>query len=330
VSIPTIVETAGRARRSASSPARSTTDALTPDPAPRRALRLPQVPVAVLVPACTLALAALAVAACVTTSSLWPAVLLPLVGVALGGAALPRAGALASAVALAAGVVAAVALLGPDAGPLAVTALLASATVGAATAVAWSAQRREADAALVASRQVAQAVSVIDEATGCVNPHGLDLIARHVLGLVRRHSWAMHASMVRVGDLDVVEDLGGSEAVDRVTGLLADALRASTRGADVVCRWAPDVFLVVGPGTGMPPVELERRLRARVLGESGLPAARWACPVTVGSSLLEPWDTGGLDVLLSRAEEDLGLRRALREPSTAAPERAGSRSPLTP
>jgi len=300
-----------------------------PDPEPRSP-RLPAVPLAVVAPLCALVIAALTAGASAATGSLWPAVLLPVVATALGGAPLPRAAALSAAAVLLAGVVTSLAVVAPGEDLLAVSALLGATALSTVTALAWSAQRRESAEALAASHQVVEAVAVIDEVTGCVNPHGLDLIVRHVLGLVRRHSWAMHASMVRVGDMAVVDDLGGTEAVDRVVGLVADALRASTRGADVVCRWAPDVFLVVGPGTGMAPVELERRLRARVLGESALPAARWACPVTVGSALLEPWDTGGLEVLLERAEEDLGLRRALREPSAAAPERPSTRSPLAP
>ena len=37
--------------------------------------------------------------------------------------------------------------------------------------------------------------------------------------------------------------------------------------------------------------------------------------MVVGVGQLQPWDSGGIPEIVARADEDLGLRRALRAPS---------------
>lgn len=261
-------------------------------------------------------------AVCAATGSPWPAAVLPVLGGALAVVPLSGAATAVAAAPLAAATIA-VALAAVGRGDLESAAGLGVAlVVGALVALAVVVTRRRAAGELEAALQLADAVSVVDESTGCYNANGLDLLARHVLGAARRTSGAMHASLVQLGDLEPVRELGGPEAVAEVVGGVADALRSSTRGADVVGRWADDLFVVLGPGTGTTPAELERRLRVRLLGSPDAPLVRWACSLTVGSGLLEPWDSGGLAELVSRAEQDLALRRALRAPSAVEPVRS--------
>ena len=265
--------------------------------------------------------------ACSATSSPWPAVLLPAAATALAALPLSSLVLVCSVVPLLTAAVAAAAVSG-DA--VAVVVTTAATLVAALSTAVWHRQRRLAEERVASARQLAAAVSVVDEVTGCYNAGGLDLLARHVLGAVRRSSGAMHASLVEVGDLAAVAAAGGEDAVTEVVCAVADALRGSTRGADVVGRWSPDVFVVLGPGTGTTPAEMERRLRARILGREDGSAARWACPLTVGSALLEPWDAGGLAELVARAEQDLALRRALRAPSAVEPQHAAPGGPGRP
>ncbi len=258
---------------------------------------------------------------CAATGSAWPAAALPVAGGALAAMPLGVAVTVVGAVPLAAAA-AAVALTALARGDLESAAGIgAVALLGLVAGALVVVQRRRAAAELEAALQLADAVSVVDETTGCYNANGLDLLARHVLGSARRTSGAMHASLVQLGDLEPVSELGGPQAVAEVVGGVADALRGSTRGADIVGRWADDLFVVLGPGTGTTPAELERRLRVRLLGTPDAPLVRWACSLTVGSGILEPWDSGGLAELVSRAEQDLALRRALRAPSAAEPVR---------
>jgi len=86
----------------------------------------------------------------------------------------------------------------------------------------------------------------------------------------------------------------------------------------VVARWSADEFVVLGPGTGTSPLEMERRVRKRLAAACPVPADVWSPRVSVGSSTLVPWDDGDLEDLTRRADEDMHLRRALRRRSRAA------------
>jgi diguanylate cyclase (GGDEF)-like protein len=177
---------------------------------------------------------------------------------------------------------------------------------------------RLARRALEAERHAA-AVTVRDDLTGCVNSQGLVLCADQVLQSARRRGDCAHVLLVEVACLDDVRGRSGDHAADEVLAAVADALHSSTRGTDVVARWRPDVFAVLGPGGGTAPAELERRVRVHLLECPPVPAGGWPCSVTAGSGVLQPWDSGSLSELLTRAEEDLLLRRALRAPSAPEP-----------
>jgi diguanylate cyclase (GGDEF)-like protein len=193
--------------------------------------------------------------------------------------------------------------------------LVASATVG----LLWRADvGRLQDRRLDAERRAA-ALSVRDDLTGCTNAHGLQMFGEQVMAAVRRRGDSAHAVLVEVAGLAHVRARCGPTAAEEVLAAVADALRSSTRGTDVVARLGEDVFAVVGPGSGTVPAELERRVRVHLLDAPPVHPADWPCRVTAGSAVLEPWDAGPLSDLLRRAEEDLSLRRALRAPSAPEP-----------
>jgi len=89
-----------------------------------------------------------------------------------------------------------------------------------------------------------------------------------------------------------------------------------------VARWSGDQFCVVGPGPGMAPVELERRVQMRVAEHSPVPAEVWTPKVSAGGAMLAPWDSGSLDTLLGKADQEIYLRRAVRRESTQRSEAA--------
>ena len=70
-----------------------------------------------------------------------------------------------------------------------------------------------------------------------------------------------HCIFVDIDGLKQVNDALGHAVGDEVIVAVAEALRAATRATDVVARWGGDEFCVVGPGPGMAPLELERRVR---------------------------------------------------------------------
>ena len=114
---------------------------------------------------------------------------------------------------------------------------------------------------------------------------------------------------------------------------IADALRSVTRGTDIVARWGGDEFCVIGPGPGMCPMELERRMRERVLLSPPVPVDVWEPKVCAGGAMLAPWDCGTLDTLLGKADQEMYLRglygaaaHATRRPRRRQPKIAATRT----
>lgn len=158
----------------------------------------------------------------------------------------------------------------------------------------------------------AEASAVRDQLTGLSNRRGLAMVGTQITEHARRTGDAVHCIFVDVVGLDVLTERLGTEARDDVLCSAAEGLRLVTRSTDVVARWAGDGFCVVGPGPGMPPVELERRLRDAMLLDPAAPHDVWSPRVSAGGAMLAPWDSGTLDTLLSKADHEMFLRRALR------------------
>jgi diguanylate cyclase (GGDEF)-like protein len=128
----------------------------------------------------------------------------------------------------------------------------------------------------------------------------------------RRQGEAAHCLFVDVDGFREVNERHGAAAGDAVLRALAAALAVAVRTTDVVARWTGDEFVVVGPGTGTSPLELERRVHASLTETPPLPPELWTARVSIGSATLVPWDEGDLGSLLRRAEQDMRLRRSLR------------------
>jgi len=62
---------------------------------------------------------------------------------------------------------------------------------------------------------------------------------------------------------------------------------------------------------------MERRVRTHLAALPALPRSAWQGKVSAGSATLVPWDSGDLDELLQRAEQDLALRRSLKRRAAA-------------
>ncbi len=263
------------------------------------------------------------------TGSTWTALELPLV--VLTAAALPRRHALAAAVtsfATVAGAAAAVAVQGPGTfGEVTGTVLpLAAAPVAGAVALAWRRRVALLTARLLAAHDTAHADAVRDQLTGAVNRRGLDMVAAPMVENARRQGEAAHCLFVDVDGFREVNERHGAPVGDEVLRAVATAVVGAVRTTDVVARWTGDEFVVVGPGTGTSPLELERRVHASLLETSPLPAQVWPARVSIGSATLVPWDEGDLASLLRRAEQDMRLRRSLRRQRS---ERGGDAAPAT-
>lgn len=165
----------------------------------------------------------------------------------------------------------------------------------------------------------AQDAAVHDPLTGLANRRGLALLGGQILESARRRGDAVYCIVIDVDGLARVNKELGRSAGDDVLLTVAEGLRRSTRATDAVARWADDEFVVLGPGTGLAPLEMERRIRAHCVEHTSVDRRVWAARVSAGGAVLEPWDDGTLDSVRHLADREMHLRRALRrEASTAA------------
>ena len=169
-------------------------------------------------------------------------------------------------------------------------------------------ERSEVDRAVA----FAQDVAVHDPLTGLTNRRGLALLGGQILESSRRRGDAVYCVFVDVDGLARVNEELGHSAGDDVLLTVAEGLRRSTRATDAVARWGDDEFVVVGPGTGLAPLEMERRIRAHCVEHTVIDRAVWQARVDAGGAVLEPWDEGTVDSMLRLAGREMHLRRALR------------------
>jgi diguanylate cyclase (GGDEF)-like protein len=172
---------------------------------------------------------------------------------------------------------------------------------------------RQADVRVLRQiRDLADAAAVRDPLTGLANRRGVAMLGAQIVETARRQGDAVHCVFVDVDEFRRVNDSAGREAGDEVLVAVSGALRAVTRGTDVVGRWGGDEFCVVGPGPGMSPMELERRIRDRLLVHEAVDADVWDPRVSAGSAMLAPWDAGSLETVLGKAGQEMRQRRILR------------------
>jgi len=189
--------------------------------------------------------------------------------------------------------------------------LIAALTITAMGAVS-SVSRRNLTSELSDISSTAEQAAVRDPLTGLVNRRGLSLLGQQIVEAARRTGDAVHCVYIDIDQLRHVNESLSRESGDEVVVAVSDALRSVTRGTDIVARWGGDEFCIIGPGPGMSPVELERRIRERILLSPPVAIDIWDPKVCAGGAMLAPWDSGSLDTLLGKADQEMYLRRALR------------------
>lgn len=150
--------------------------------------------------------------------------------------------------------------------------------------------------------------AVVDVPTRCVNAAGLELVAPPMLSSARRRGDAVYCAAVQVPGIAEVRAEFGERMAGELAQGIAEALRTSTRAADVVARTQDGLFHVVGPGRGVSATELERRCRMHLMDRRPVPSHVWSVPLRIGAATLAPWEEGDLRALLELADADLAQR----------------------
>ena len=181
----------------------------------------------------------------------------------------------------------------------------------AVLALAVAEGRRRVLDRLATLSERADRISVQDDLTALLNRRGLSLVGHQMLASARRSGNALHCTIVGFDGMSEILNRAGTTAADRVVVAVGDALRLSVRSGDVVARWGPVTFCVLGPGPGTAPVELEQRVMGRVAQYPPDDLPGWALRLAAGSAMLAPWDDGDLASLFDQAAREQRRREDL-------------------
>ena len=160
---------------------------------------------------------------------------------------------------------------------------------------------------LTAAIDLAEQRAALDPLTQTLTRHGLELMLPGLVSRAVRQELDLHVTFIDVDDLKGANERHGHEFGDVVLRAVADAIRASVRGDDVVIRWGGDEFLVVGLGDTPVPEALAARVK-QAIRDSGMYPRDWAGTVSVGVSGIGP---NRLDIerLTAAAYADMFARR---------------------
>jgi len=157
------------------------------------------------------------------------------------------------------------------------------------------------------AEELAATEAVTDSLTGLYNRRALRQALGQQVAVARRYGGSLAAIMVDVANLTAINETYGQPVGDRALRTVADVLRETLRGADLVFRYGGDEFVLLLPHTDVEGAEavavrVEQAVLAADLrfGEEAVPLS-----VTAGVAVLGP-DVQPASLL---AAADTALRR---------------------
>jgi diguanylate cyclase (GGDEF)-like protein len=164
--------------------------------------------------------------------------------------------------------------------------------------------------------QAARAETLLDSLTGLYNRRGFLDVAERQLRHAERAGVPALLLFLDVDGFKAINDNLGHAHGDLALTEVADALRRTFRGTDVLARLAGDEFAVLSTGAG-PAIAgpLVTRLAATL--DQARERRRYPLTVSVGSAVCEPVERCSLEQLLERADRDMYENKRRRQDAAA-------------
>ncbi|MCW0232057.1 MAG: sensor domain-containing diguanylate cyclase [Ferrovibrio sp.] len=156
-----------------------------------------------------------------------------------------------------------------------------------------------------------EAMATTDKLTGLASRHAYDILIDQALRDAHRLNQPLSVVMVDADHFKSINDSAGHLAGDRVLIGIANAIRASLRSSDLICRWGGDEFLVALRNCDLFNAErlaetIRQTVENAVFSFNGRPIP---VTVSVGVAILRAGDDaeafiGRADSALYRAKQD--------------------------
>ena len=149
-------------------------------------------------------------------------------------------------------------------------------------------------------------ISLHDELTGLYNRRGFFTLAEHLLKTAKRQQKGI---FMLYGDLDGlkgINDILGHQKGDCALIDIANILKETFRGSDIIARLGGDEFVVMAIETTGDNIEIVRnRLEKSIENDNAENKRAYELSFSIGTAYFDPWSPCTVDGLLSQADKSM-------------------------
>lgn len=169
-----------------------------------------------------------------------------------------------------------------------------------------------------------EAMATTDRLTGLASRHAYDILMDQAIRDAKRFAQPLSVIMLDIDCFKTINDGFGHVAGDRVLCGVANAMRASLRSSDILCRWGGEEFLVALRNCDLPNAErIAETIRQTIANaDFAFEGRKIPTTVSIGIAKWEPDDI--IEALVARADAALYLakqsgRNCVRTSEAAVP-----------
>ena len=161
------------------------------------------------------------------------------------------------------------------------------------------------------SQEQLQKMALTDPLTGLGNRATFDLSIKQAVARAQRSGIPCSLLLVDLDHFKTINDTLGHPAGDRILQQVAAAIEASSRNADICCRYGGEEFAVILPDTKARSAEiLAQRIHRQIARISTMePAGHPSITVSIGISSATRRDNGQAQQLIEAADQALYLAK---------------------